>query len=209
MKYLIDNIFLRNQIKMDYDILYKILIIGESGVGKSCILLRYCDDIYDTSYISTIGVDFKIKTIRYENKIIKLQIWDTAGQERFKTITASYYRGANCIMVVYSISDKDSYLKIKDWIYDIKIHNINMDNVFIVGNKTDDNENRQIMKNEAQDYCDDNKFKYFETSAKNNIGINDLFNDIVSHLNKQPDISNTPKQLNLNNVPNNKKCCGY
>ncbi|KAK1071653.1 ras GTPase, partial [Friedmanniomyces endolithicus] len=92
-----------------YDYLFKLLLIGDSGVGKSCLLLRFADDTYTESYISTIGVDFKIRTIELDGKTVKLQIWDTAGQERFRTITSSYYRGAHCICVVYDVTDMDSF----------------------------------------------------------------------------------------------------
>ncbi|PWS22812.1 hypothetical protein DKP78_16425, partial [Enterococcus faecium] len=88
----------------EYDYLFKLLLIGDSGVGKSCLLLRFADDSYLDSYISTIGVDFKIRTVEQDGKTIKLQIWDTAGQERFRTITSSYYRGAHGIIIVYDVT---------------------------------------------------------------------------------------------------------
>ena len=99
--------------------MFKLLLIGDSGVGKSCLLLRFADDTYTESYISTIGVDFKIRTIELDGKTIKLQIWDTAGQERFRTITSSYYRGAHGIIIVYDVTDRDSFDSVKYWMQEV------------------------------------------------------------------------------------------
>ena len=98
-----------------YDHLVKLLLIGDSGVGKSCILLRYCDNEFTTSFITTIGIDFKVKTVEVGGKRLKLQIWDTAGQERFKTICTAYYRGAQGIFLTYDVSDRKSYENVKNW----------------------------------------------------------------------------------------------
>jgi len=106
--------------QVDYDYLLKLLIIGNSGVGKSCLLFRFADDLYTENYITTIGVDFKIKTLEIEDKSTKLQIWDTAGQERFRNITASYYRGAAGIMIVYDITDLESFNAIPSWLIEIE-----------------------------------------------------------------------------------------
>ena len=93
----------------DYDYLFKVLIIGNSGVGKSCLLLRFAENMFSDNYISTIGVDFKIRKMELDGKSVKLQIWDTAGQDRFRTIIKSYYRGSNGIIVVYDITDRETF----------------------------------------------------------------------------------------------------
>lgn len=113
------------------------MLIGDSGVGKSCLLLRFADDTYTESYISTIGVDFKIRTIDLDGKTIKLQIWDTAGQERFRTITSSYYRGAHGIIVVYDCTDQDTFNNVKQWLEEIDRYACDNVNKLLVGNKCD------------------------------------------------------------------------
>jgi Ras-related protein Rab-8A len=105
-----------------YDHLVKLLLIGDSGVGKSCLLLRFSDDAFTNSFITTIGIDFKVKTVELENKRVKLQIWDTAGQERFRTITSAYYRGAMGILLTYDVCDLRSFENVKNWMQNIKEH---------------------------------------------------------------------------------------
>ena len=104
------------------DYLFKLLLIGDSGVGKSCLLLRFADDTYTESYISTIGVDFKIRTIELDGKTIKLQIWDTAGQESFRSITRSYYRGAAGALLVYDITRRDTFKHLSVWLEEARQH---------------------------------------------------------------------------------------
>ena len=117
-----------------YDLLFKLLLIGDSGVGKTCILFRFSDDMFNTTFISTIGIDFKLKTIHLNGKLIKLQIWDTAGQERVHTITTAYYRGALGVMMVYDVTDKKSFDDIINWLRAIKEHaNPNVEKM-IIGN---------------------------------------------------------------------------
>ena len=105
----------------EYDYLFKLLLIGDSGVGKSCLLLRFADDTYTESYISTIGVDFKIRTIELDGKTIKLQIWDTAGQERFRTLTSSYYRGCHGIILVFDVNERSSFDNLKQWLDELEL----------------------------------------------------------------------------------------
>jgi small GTP-binding protein len=112
-------------------------LIGDSGVGKSCLLLRFADDTYTESFISTIGVDFKIRTIELEGKTVKLQIWDTAGQERFRTITSSYYRGAHGIIVVYDITDAESFANVRMWLKEVERYGSEGVCKLLVGNKSD------------------------------------------------------------------------
>ncbi|XP_048491757.1 GTP-binding protein YPTM2 isoform X2 [Beta vulgaris subsp. vulgaris] len=134
----------------EYDYLFKLLLIGDSGVGKSCLLLRFADDSYLDSYISTIGVDFKIRTVDQDGKTIKLQIWDTAGQERFRTITSSYYRGAHGIIVVYDITDQESFNNVKQWLSEIDRYASNNVNKLLVGNKSDLTANRAVSYETAK-----------------------------------------------------------
>ena len=122
--------------------------------GKSCLLLRFADDTYTESYISTIGVDFKIRTIELDAKTIKLQIWDTAGQERFRTITSSYYRGAHGIIVVYDTTDLESYNNVKQWLHEIDRYANDNVNKLLVGNKSDLSSKRAIEFGHAQEYAE-------------------------------------------------------
>uniref|UniRef100_A0A8C6PJH6 RAB35, member RAS onco family n=1 Tax=Nothobranchius furzeri TaxID=105023 RepID=A0A8C6PJH6_NOTFU len=110
----------------DYDYLFKLLIIGDSGVGKSSLLLRFADNTFSGSYITTIGVDFKIRTVELNGEKVKLQIWDTAGQERFRTITSTYYRGTHGVIVVYDVTSAESFVNVKRWLHEI---NQNCDDV--------------------------------------------------------------------------------
>jgi Ras-related protein Rab-1A len=159
----------------EYDYLFKLLLIGDSGVGKSCLLLRFADDTYTESYISTIGVDFKIRTIDLEGKTIKLQIWDTAGQERFRTITSSYYRGAHGIIVVYDVTDQVSFNNVKQWLQEIDRYASDSVTKLLVGNKCDLTTKKVVDKDAAKEFADSKGIPFLETSAKNSTNVESAF----------------------------------
>ncbi|PWZ03643.1 putative GTP-binding protein ypt1 [Testicularia cyperi] len=159
----------------DYDYLFKLLLIGDSGVGKSCLLLRFADDTYTESYISTIGVDFKIRTIELEGKTVKLQIWDTAGQERFRTITSSYYRGAHGIIVVYDVTDNDTFTNVKQWLQEIDRYACEGVNKLLVGNKSDLTNKKVVEYTTAKEFADQLSIPFLETSAKSATNVEQAF----------------------------------
>uniref|UniRef100_UPI00358F2705 ras-related protein Rab-10 n=1 Tax=Myxine glutinosa TaxID=7769 RepID=UPI00358F2705 len=161
--------------KKTYDLLFKLLLIGDSGVGKTCILFRFSDDAFNTTFISTIGIDFKIKTIELGGKKIKLQIWDTAGQERFHTITTSYYRGAMGIMLVYDITNSKSFENISKWLRNIDEHASEDVERMLLGNKCDMEEKRLVPKEKGEQIAKEHGIRFFETSAKSNINIEEAF----------------------------------
>ncbi|CAG2101597.1 unnamed protein product [Medioppia subpectinata] len=172
--------------KKTYDLLFKLLLIGDSGVGKTCILFRFSDDAFNTTFISTIGIDFKIKTIELRGKRIKLQIWDTAGQERFHTITTSYYRGAMGIMLVYDITNPKSFDNIAKWLRNIDEHANEDVEKMILGNKCDCDDKRMITKERGETIAREHSIRFLETSAKANINIDRAFLDLAEAiLNKQ------------------------
>jgi Ras-related protein Rab-1A len=159
----------------EYDYLFKLLLIGDSGVGKSCLLLRFADDTYTESYISTIGVDFKIRTIELEGKTVKLQIWDTAGQERFRTITSSYYRGAHGIIVVYDVTDSETFSNVKQWLQEIDRYASEGVDKLLVGNKSDLTNKKVVEYSVAKEFADQLNIPFLETSAKNATNVEQAF----------------------------------
>jgi len=166
----------------DYDYLLKMLLIGDSGVGKSCLLVRFADDTYNSSYISTIGVDFKIKTFDIDNKIVKLQIWDTAGQDRFKAITTSFYRGAHGIIIVYDVTDRSTFKNIKSWCYEIDRYAVDDVCKLIIGNKCDLLQDRAVTYDEAKEFADYLNIPYVECSAQDNLNVDYAFNSLTKEI---------------------------
>ena len=151
------------------------LVLAHVGVGKSCLLLRFSDDSFTPSFITTIGIDFKIRTIELEGKRIKLQIWDTAGQERFRTITTAYYRGAMGILLVYDVTDERSFNNIRNWIKNIEQHASEGVNKILIGNKCDILEKKVISEEQGKELAAEHGIKFMQTSAKSNIGVEEAF----------------------------------
>ena len=157
-----------------YDYLCKLLVIGDSSVGKSALLEKFTADSFSSIFISTIGIDFKIKTIMIGDKKIKLQIWDTAGQERFRVITSAYYRGAMGVLIVFDLHDHRTFTNIRGWFENLEQHNNNDDiQRIIVGNKSD--LERRVPKEEIDALVKEFKVSYFETSAKTGHNVNEVF----------------------------------
>lgn len=200
--------------KKTYDLLFKLLLIGDSGVGKTCILFRFSDDAFNTTFISTIGIDFKIKTIELKGKKIKLQIWDTAGQERFHTITTSYYRGAMGIMLCYDITNAKSFENIAKWLRNIDEHANEDVEKMILGNKCDMEDSRVVPRERGDAIAREHGIKFMETSAKNNVNIERAFHEladsILAKTGPSRDPSDLPDRVNVKPNPNNNstnKCC--
>ena len=159
----------------EYNFIFKVLLLGGSNVGKSSIFLRYIDDIWNDTFVPTIGVDFKIKSLELDNKLVKLQIWDTAGQERFKNIITSYYRGAHGILLIYDITDKDSFKSLQNWLIEIEKNAHKNVVKVLIGNKCDLDDKRVISYSQGKEFADTYGLKFIETSAKKNSNVNEAF----------------------------------
>lgn len=169
----------------DYDYLFKLVLIGDSGVGKSCLLLRFADDAFTESYISTIGVDFRFRTVKIDQKTVKLQIWDTAGQERFRTITSAYYRGADGIIMVYDVTSSDSFDHVNDWLKEVNRYASEGTCKLLVGNKSDRTTDKVVTAEQAKEYADDLGIAFLETSAKSAQNVEEAFLTMAGELIKQ------------------------
>nr|XP_029123116.1 GTP-binding protein YPTM2 isoform X2 [Elaeis guineensis] len=182
----------------EYDYLFKLLLIGDSGVGKSCLLLRFA----------------KIRTVEQDGKTIKLQIWDTAGQERFRTITSSYYRGAHGIIVVYDVTDQESFNNVKQWLNEIDRYASENVNKLLVGNKCDLTANKVISSETAKAFADEMGIPFMETSAKDATNVEQAFMAMAAAIKdrmaSQPAMNNArPPTVQIRGQPVNQKttCC--
>ncbi|XP_040864714.1 ras-related protein RABC1-like isoform X1 [Glycine max] len=164
----------------EFDYLFKLLLIGDSGVGKSTLLLSFTSDTFE-DLSPTIGVDFKVKYVTIGGKKLKLAIWDTAGQERFRTLTSSYYRGAQGIIMVYDVTRRETFTNLSDiWAKEIDLYSTNQDCIkMLVGNKVDKESERVVSKKEGIDFAREYGCLYTECSAKTRVNVTQCFDELV------------------------------
>ena len=198
----------------EYDYIFKVLLIGNSDVGKSSLILRYVDQIWNDVFVPTIGVDFKVKSLQIDNKRVKMQIWDTAGQERFRNVISSYFKGAHGILLIYDITARDSFKELENWLGEVERNATPQVLKILIGNKCDLDEQRQITVDEGEAFAARNGMKFIETSAKYNTNVNEAFEALakimVESSNKKNVIKVEKKTIKVNkgaDLNAKKKCC--
>ena len=203
---------------MNYDKTCQILLIGDSLVGKTCLIQRYVNGTFKDDYITTVGLDYHTKLEIINNLNVSVKLWDTVGQERFKALTASFFRNAEGVVIAYDVTNSESFDNLKFWISSIKT-NLFEKNIFIpiiiIGNKIDLEDMREITKDVASAFAKENKFKYFETSAKTGEGVDEAFRDLVNqvlaNLNKNEEGTIERKSIKIEENKDDKQkkkgCC--
>ena len=189
----------------------KVLLLGDTSVGKTCLLKRYTEDTFQDAYLSTIGFDYKFKIVTLKSgKEVKVQIWDTAGQERFRTIAKSYYRGAHGIILVFDVTNQKTFDNIKMWVNQIKEEASSKVCVILIANKID-SEERVVSKEDAAALAKNYELKLYESSAKENINVTEAFQDLIENINTNYSaILSSGTQLKKNTSTDNQKkagCC--
>ena len=201
-----------NQSGVYFDLKYKIMVIGESKVGKTSLIKRYTKDEFGGVYLTTVGVDFQDKIIDIENKKVRLQVWDTAGQERFRNITKKYFQSTNGLLVVYDITDKESFKKIGLWLDSIKNYAPENAKYILVGNKCDLDNDRKVSFEEGEDYAKKINIKFFESSAKEGTNVKELFFYLANEIYQDDKAKGKDNKDNVikfesGNKKGKKKCC--
>ena len=200
---------------MQYDKTCSILLLGDTCVGKTCLISRYANGVFKEEYITTVGVDYVSKQEIINDQNINVKLWDTAGQERFKALTPSYLRGAEGIVLVYDVTNAETFESLKFWIDSLK-SSLGEDSLptIIDGNKVD-LDDRDISKEDAKKFAQEHNYKYFETSAKSGVGVDELFREIVNQILEKKDKTDEVKeerksvkhQSDKGNNQKKKGCC--
>ena len=192
--------------------LIKIVIIGDSGVGKSSIIVRFADNKYDDYFLPTIGLEFSIKKITIDDNLYKIHMWDLAGQERFRSITTSYYRNAQGILLAFDIANLDSFKNVEKWLFDIYKYSGDNTKIILIGTKSDLETERKISRENAEKFAKSINVSYYEISSKTNININEVFEDMVKQIKITIDIEKEIVKEEKNkfirlHTKTYKKCC--
>jgi len=164
--------------------LFKVLLLGDSGVGKSSILMRYIDGCFNGGYLATIEIDFKVKTLECEGQAVKLQVWDTAGQEKFRTITKAYYRGCNGIFVIYDVTNSSSFANVENWVREARQQASKETRIILLGNKSDDESSRKVSYDIGYQVASSLGLSFFEVSAKDDLNLNEAFFEMTVQMKK-------------------------
>ncbi|XP_013407226.1 ras-related protein Rab-26 isoform X3 [Lingula anatina] len=196
-----------------FDVCCKVMLIGDSGVGKTCLLVRFKDNTFlSGSFISTVGIDFRNKVVDVDGTKVKLQIWDTAGQERFRSITHAYYRDAHALLLLYDITSKSSFDNIRAWLSEIREYAQDDVVIMLLGNKADSTQERRVRREDGEKLAKDHGVAFMETSAKTGMNVELAFMAIARDLkNKQTRNPNDPKFCLEEYVDQEKQksgCCG-
>ena len=166
-----------------FDLSFKIIIVGDQGVGKSCLAIKASRNYFEDFYSPTVGFEFVSFNVRVQDKIIKLQIWDTCGQEVYRSLISSFFRSASLAIVVYSIDTEDSFNNIEKWLNDIKTQSNPDIKIFLIGNKADLEDKRRLTKEQGEQLCRDHKLAFFmETSAKTGFNVQNVFIQVAKEL---------------------------
>ena len=187
---------------------YKVLLLGDSTVGKTCFLMKYTDKTFQDIHMATIGLDYRLRSMKLKSgKSIKLQIWDTAGQDRFRAITKNYYKGSHGIILIYDITNTQSFENVKTWVNQIREEASSNVIIYIAGNKVDMEDERKVDRDDGEKLAEELGFPFVETSAKNGININETFEDLVERIDKvYGNIQQKPIKNKLYKAKG-KKCC--
>ncbi|XP_028989231.1 ras-related protein Rab-26-like [Betta splendens] len=196
-----------------YDLSFKVMLVGDSGVGKTCLLVRFKDGAFLAgSFISTVGIDFRNKVMSIDAVKVKLQIWDTAGQERFRSVTHAYYRDAHALLLLYDVTNKASFDNIRAWLTEVHEYAQQDVVVMLLGNKADSTHNRLVKREEGEKLAKEFGVPFMETSAKSGLNVELAFTAVAKELKhrtmKEPDEPKFQLQEYVDKEMRTAACCG-